>query len=132
MLCTCSMSTRRGFAVVVKASGAKKVDIKKQGLESIKNDIVQRNLKGESKFMEKKDWVDASGRKGTGKGVYKFANKYGANVDGYSPIFTPDIWSESGDIYKLGSKGLLAWAGLVVVLLAVGVVLIVQTSQIGA
>lgn len=48
-----------------------------------------------------------------GYGVYRFANKYGANVDGYSPIYTPDTWSESGDTYKLGTKGLIAWAGLV-------------------
>lgn len=48
-----------------------------------------------------------------GYGVYRFANKYGANVDGYSPIYTPDTWSESGDSYKLGTKGLIAWAGLV-------------------
>lgn len=45
--------------------------------------------------------------------MYRFANKYGANVDGYSPIYTPDTWSESGDSYKLGTKGLIAWAGLV-------------------
>jgi len=44
-----------------------------------------------------------------GMGVYKFADKYGANVDGYSPIFTPDLWSETGDTYKLGTKGLIAW-----------------------
>lgn len=44
-----------------------------------------------------------------GYGVYKFANKYGANVDGYSPIYTPDLWSETGDTYKLGTKGLIAW-----------------------
>ena len=46
-----------------------------------------------------------------GYGVYKFQDKYGANVDGYSPIYTPDTWSESGDSYKLGTKGLIAWAG---------------------
>jgi len=44
-----------------------------------------------------------------GMGVYKFADKYGANVDGYSPIYTPDLWSETGDTYKLGTKGLIAW-----------------------
>ncbi len=44
-----------------------------------------------------------------GKGVYMFESKYGANVDGYSPIYTPDIWTESGDSYKLGTKGLIAW-----------------------
>lgn len=70
-------------------------------------------------------------------------------MDGYSPIYTPDIWSESGDEYKLGTKGLIAWyavlvlliihsmtivahrAGLVVVLLGVGVTLVVSTSAIG-
>jgi photosystem II protein len=44
-----------------------------------------------------------------GYGVYRFADKYGANVDGYSPIYTPDSWSESGGTYKLGTKGLIAW-----------------------
>ena len=44
-----------------------------------------------------------------GYGVYRFAKKYGANVDGYSPIYTPDSWAEGGAEYKLGSKGLLAW-----------------------
>ena len=55
----------------------------------------------------------APSRHPQGYGVYRFANKYGANVDGYSPIYTPDTWSESGDTYKLGTKGLIAWAGLV-------------------
>jgi photosystem II protein len=64
--------------------------------------------------------------------VYRFADKYGANVDGYSPIYTPDRWTESGDSYKLGTKGLIAWAGLVVVLLAIGANLIISTSQLGA
>ena len=44
-----------------------------------------------------------------GLGVYRFESKYGANVDGYSPIYTPDQWAENGDTYKLGTKGLLAW-----------------------
>lgn len=44
-----------------------------------------------------------------GFGVYRFASKYGANVDGYSPIYTPDSWAETGDSYSLGTKGLLAW-----------------------
>lgn len=55
-----------------------------------------------------------------------------ANVDGYSPIYTPDTWSESGGSYKLGTKGLVAWAGLIAVLLAVGANLIISTSQIGS
>ena len=41
--------------------------------------------------------------------MYKFAKKYGTNVDGYSPIYTPDSWSSGGGSYKLGVKGLIAW-----------------------
>jgi photosystem II protein len=63
--------------------------------------------------------------------VYKFQDKYGVNVDGYSPIFTPDTWSEGGAEYKLGAKGLIAWAGLLAVLLGVGISLVVSTSAIG-
>ena len=44
-----------------------------------------------------------------GYGVYRYADKYGANVDGYSPIYTPDTWSETGATYNLGLKGLIAW-----------------------
>ena len=36
-----------------------------------------------------------------GYGVYKFQDKYGVNVDGYSPIWTPDTWSESGEQIEL-------------------------------
>ncbi len=62
--------------------------------------------------------------------MYRFEDKYGANVDGYSPIYTPDQWAESGDSYKLGTKGLIAWAGLITVLLSVGATLIYSTSQL--
>lgn len=48
---------------VVVASG-KKIDIKKQGLESIKNAVVKKNLMGVSDAMNKKGWTDPSGRKG--------------------------------------------------------------------
>ncbi|MBF6271750.1 photosystem II protein PsbR, partial [Nocardia farcinica] len=34
-----------------------------------------------------------------GKGVYQYVDKYGANVDGYSPIYNADEWSPSGDVY---------------------------------
>lgn len=114
------------------ASGAKKVDLKKIGVNKIKDEVVKNNLMGTSRAMQKKDWKDAAGRKGKGFGVYRFQNKYGANVDGYSPIYTPDLWAETGDSYKLGTTGLIAWAGLVVVLLGVGLTLIVSTSQIGS
>jgi len=117
---------------VVAKSGGGKVDLSKVGLNSIENETVKNNLMGKSRYMDKKGWVDSQGRKGKGYGVYKFADKYGANVDGYSPIYTPDQWAETGDTYKLGTKGLIAWAGLVLVLLAIGVNLIVSTSQLGA
>ena len=93
---------------------------------------MQNNLKGTSRVMKQKDWKDSQGRKGKGYGVYRFSDKYVANVDGYSPIYTHDVWSESGDSYSLGVKGLVAWAGLIVTLLAIGVSLIVSTSQLGA
>lgn len=108
-----------------------KIDIKKQGLNTIEDKTIQNNLMGRSRFMKDKNWVDPQGRKGTGKGVYAFEDKYGANVDGYSPIWTPEQWSESGSSYKLGTKGLIAWLGLVTVLLGVGVTLIVSTSALG-
>lgn len=75
---------------------------------------------------------DGSARVGKYGGVYRFEKKYGANVDGYSPIYTPDIWSKSGEEYNLGTKGLLAWAGLIVVLLGVGINLVISTSQLGS
>lgn len=81
--------------------------------------------------MAKKGWKDAQGQKGKGYGIYRFNDKYGANVDGYSPIYTPDQWTASGDSYKLGTKGLIAWAGLVLVLLGVGVNLVISTSALG-
>lgn len=47
-----------------------------------------------------------------GYGVYRFEKKYGANVDGYSPIFTPNEWSETGDTYSSGFAGLAVWCVL--------------------
>mmetsp|Transcript_4034 Transcript_4034/g.9504 ORF Transcript_4034/g.9504 Transcript_4034/m.9504 type:complete len:173 (+) Transcript_4034:75-593(+) len=108
----------------------KKVDISKKGLNSIDDPTIQANLQGRSRAMEDKNWVDPQGRKGRGYGVYRFEKKYGANVDGYSPVYTPDIWSESGNSYKLGTNALIAWLILVVVLLAVGANLIISTSQL--
>eukprot|EP00879_Flechtneria_rotunda_P000163 GHRR01000233.1.p1 GENE.GHRR01000233.1~~GHRR01000233.1.p1 ORF type:complete len:147 (+),score=39.97 GHRR01000233.1:163-603(+) len=114
------------------ASGGGKTDLNKVGLNSVGDKTVQNNLMGKSRYMDKKGWVDSQGRKGKGLGVYRFSDKYGANVDGYSPIYTPDLWTESGDSYKLGTKGLIAWAGLVLMLLAIGLNLIVSTSQLGS
>jgi len=67
---------------------------------------------GTSKEMAAKGWTDAQGRKGKGYGVYRFEKKYGANVDGYSPIFTPNEWSETGDTYSSGFAGLAVWCVL--------------------
>eukprot|EP00959_Pyramimonas_sp_CCMP1952_P212806 4453066-Pyramimonas_sp.AAC.1 len=44
-----------------------------------------------------------------GYGVFRFDSKYGANVDGYSPIWSPNEWSETGDSYKAGAAGLAVW-----------------------
>merc|ERR1719229_1607252 len=97
---------------------------------SVEDDVVRNNLMGVSRYMNKKGWTDPQGRKGKGFGVYRFANKYGANVDGYSPIYSPDEWSDSGNTFSLGQKGLIAWAALLVVLLGVGINLVISTSQL--
>ncbi len=74
--------------------------------------------------------LDASGRKGKGKGVYQFVDKYGANVDGYSPIYSPDEWSASGDVYVGGTTGLLIWAVTLAGLLLGGALLVYNTSAL--
>eukprot|EP00178_Gracilaria_changii_P004637 TRINITY_DN17547_c0_g1_i1.p1 TRINITY_DN17547_c0_g1~~TRINITY_DN17547_c0_g1_i1.p1 ORF type:complete len:130 (-),score=8.63 TRINITY_DN17547_c0_g1_i1:64-453(-) len=117
---------------VVAFSGLPKTDPKKVKVQSIEDADVKDNLIGISKDMVRKGWKDATGRSGKGLGVYRFADKYGTNVDGYSPIYSPDEWSETGDQYKLGLRGVLAWAGLLVVLLGVGVNLIISTSELGS
>merc|ERR1711979_176587 len=91
-----------------------------KGQKLIGDEVVRNNLEGVSRFIGKPGRVDPQGRKGKGYGVYRFANKYGTNIDGYSPIYSPDEWSESGDTFNLGTKGLLAWAGLIVILLGIG------------
>merc|ERR1719486_1707408 len=114
--------------VIVASSGPKKTP---KGASSVGNETIRNNLNGVSRYMNKKGWVDPQGRKGKGYGVYRFANKYGTNVDGYSPIYSPDEWSDSGNTFSLGSKGLLAWACLLLLLLAIGVNLIISNSQLG-
>ncbi|GJP31778.1 hypothetical protein CLOM_g14986 [Closterium sp. NIES-68] len=74
--------------------------------------------------------VDPSGSPSKGKGAYSFAKKYGANVDGYSPIWTPSEWSAKGDTYEGGKAGLLLWFLTFGGLLAIGALLIVNTSAI--
>ncbi|KAK9275160.1 hypothetical protein L1049_022419 [Liquidambar formosana] len=80
--------------------------------------------------MNLRDGKDASGRKPKGKGVYQFVDKYGANVDGYSPIYSPEEWSPSGDVYVGGSTGLLIWAVTLAALLAGGALLVYSTSAL--
>merc|ERR1719263_580411 len=86
-------------------SSAKKTNPK--GINSLEDDTVRNNLMGVSRYMNKKDWIDSQGRKGKGFGVYRFASKYGANVDGYSLIYSPDEWSDSGNSFALCSKCLI-------------------------
>ncbi|KAG9439148.1 hypothetical protein H6P81_019313 [Aristolochia fimbriata] len=80
--------------------------------------------------MSLKDGLDASGRKPKGKGVYQFVDKYGANVDGYSPIYSPEEWSPSGDVYVGGTTGLLIWAVTLGGLLLGGALLVYNTSAL--
>merc|ERR1719473_1869893 len=101
-----------------------------KGVYSVEDKTIRNNLMGVSRYMNKKGWIDAQGRKGKGMGVYRFANKYGSNVDGYSPIYAPDEWSDSGNTFSLGTKGIIAWFGLLLVLLGIGLNLIISTSQL--
>ena len=80
--------------------------------------------------MALRDGTDASGRKGKGKGVYQFVDKYGANVDGYSPIYDTKDWSPTGDVYAGGTTGLAIWAVTLLGLLAGGALLVYNTSAL--
>ncbi|XP_027064513.1 photosystem II 10 kDa polypeptide, chloroplastic [Coffea arabica] len=80
--------------------------------------------------MTLREGLDASGRKGKGKGVYQFVDRYGANVDGYSPIFDTRDWSPSGDVYVGGSTGLAIWAVTLAGILAGGALLVYNTSAL--
>merc|ERR1712025_373570 len=102
-----------------------------RGMQSVQDSTVRNNLMGVSNYMNKKGWVDSQGRKGKGYGVYRFANKYGTNVDGYSPIYSPDEWSASGDSFSLGARGIIAWFGVLLLILGVSANLIISTSELG-
>ncbi|XP_075494562.1 photosystem II 10 kDa polypeptide, chloroplastic [Primulina tabacum] len=80
--------------------------------------------------MDLRNGLDASGRKGKGKGVYQFVDKYGANVDGYSPIYDEKDWSPSGDVYVGGTTGLAIWAVTLGGLLLGGALLVYNTSAL--
>ncbi|KDO53416.1 hypothetical protein CISIN_1g032633mg [Citrus sinensis] len=64
------------------------------------------------------------------EGVYQFVDKYGANVDGYSPIYNENDWSPSGDVYTGGATGLAIWAVTLAGLLAGGALLVYNTSAL--
>ncbi|XP_010537770.1 PREDICTED: photosystem II 10 kDa polypeptide, chloroplastic [Tarenaya hassleriana] len=106
--------SRSSFTIV--ASGGKK----------IKTDTPY----GTGGGMALRDGLDASGRKGKGKGVYQFVDKYGANVDGYSPIYDEKDWSPTGDVYAGGATGLAIWAVTLAGILAGGALLVYNTSAL--
>lgn len=63
-LCFLNMCSARQTVSTVVVANSKKVDINKQGLNTVKNKTVKLNLMGKSETMSKKDWVDPQGRKG--------------------------------------------------------------------
>jgi len=79
--------------------------------------------------MKRKDWHDASGRKGKGYGVYRFTDDYG-DLNDYSPIYDPTTWSDTGATYQPGTLGITAWLALLATILSVGGYLIYSTSQL--
>ena len=55
---------RSSISTTIQANKVRKIDIKKQGLNTIQNKVVRNNLMGISESMTKKDWKDSQGRKG--------------------------------------------------------------------
>ncbi|KAI9086956.1 hypothetical protein K1719_031117 [Acacia pycnantha] len=121
---TVGKSAVRGLPSLSKSSSSFKVVA--SGVKKIKTDKPY----GTGGGMNLVDGVDSSGRKGKGKGVYQFVDKYGANVDGYSPIYNTDDWSPSGDVYVGGTTGLAIWAVTLAGLLAGGALLVYNTSAL--
>jgi len=75
--------------------------------------------------------VDAQGVKAKYGGVvYRFGDKYGGNIDEFSPIFTPDTRSPTGDTYEPGLLGIAVWFAGFASLLAVGGFSIYSTSAL--
>ncbi|CAI9787835.1 unnamed protein product [Fraxinus pennsylvanica] len=110
------LSLARTSSLRVEASGGKKIKTDKP--YGINGGIALR------------DDLDASGRKPKVglkpyiplERVYQFVDLYGANVDGYSPIYNTDDWSPSG------TTGLAIWAVTLVGILAGGALLLYKTS----
>ncbi|KAJ8627301.1 hypothetical protein MRB53_020608 [Persea americana] len=117
-------SATRGIPSLARSSSSFKVEA------SAKKKIKTATPYGTGGGMKLKEGLDASGRKAKGKGVYQFVDKYGANVDGYSPIYSPEEWSPSGDVYVGGTTGLLIWAVTLGALLLGGALLVYNTSAL--
>ncbi|GLT53926.1 hypothetical protein SLA2020_271600 [Shorea laevis] len=117
-------SAVRGLPSLVRTSSSFRVEA--SGVKKIKTDTPY----GTGGGMNLRDGLDASGRKPKGKGVYQYVDKYGANVDGYSPIYDTNDWSPSGDVYVGGTTGLAIWAVTLVGILAGGALLVYSTSAL--
>ncbi|XP_040988202.1 photosystem II 10 kDa polypeptide, chloroplastic [Juglans microcarpa x Juglans regia] len=117
-------SAVRGLPSLARTNSSFKVEA--SGVKKIKTDKPY----GINGSLNYKEGVDASGRKQNGKGVYQFVDKYGANVDGYSPIYNTDDWSPSGDVYVGGTTGLAIWAVTLAGILAGGALLVYNTSAL--
>ncbi|KAL3736046.1 hypothetical protein ACJRO7_025057 [Eucalyptus globulus] len=120
---TAERSGARGLPSLARTSSSFKVEA--SGVKKIKTDRPY----GTGGGMNLRDGLDASGRKPKGKGVYQYTDKYGANVDGYSPIYSPDEWSPGGDVY-VGTVGLAIWAVTLAGILAGGALLVYSTSAL--
>ncbi|CAL9016700.1 unnamed protein product [Prunus brigantina] len=121
---TVEKSAVRGLPSLARTSSSFKVQA--SGGKKIRTDTPY----GTGGGMNLKDGLDASGRKPKGKGVYQFVDKYGANVDGYSPIYDRNDWSPSGDVYAGGTTGLAIWAVTLLGILAGGALLVYNTSAL--
>ena len=117
-------TSARGLPSLTRTTSSFKVQA--SGVKKIKTDTPY----GTGGGMQLRDGLDASGRKPKGKGVYQFVDKYGANVDGYSPIYDRNDWSPSGDVYVGGTTGLAIWAVTLLGILAGGALLVYNTSAL--
>ncbi|CAN1140558.1 Photosystem II 10 kDa polypeptide, chloroplastic [Linum perenne] len=111
---------------ILRRSKSSSMTIVASGVKKIKTDTPY----GTGGGMNLRNGVDANGRKPTGKGVYQYVDKYGANVDGYSPIYNADEWAPTGDVYAGGVTGLAIWAVTLVGILAGGALLVYNTSAL--
>ncbi|KAJ6807066.1 photosystem II 10 kDa polypeptide, chloroplastic [Iris pallida] len=111
---------------LARRTSSSSLKVQASGVKKIKTDTPY----GTGGGMNLRDGLDASGRKPKGKGVYQYVDKYGANVDGYSPIYNPDEWSPTGDVYAGGKTGLLIWAVTLAGLLLGGALLVYNTSAL--